>query len=220
VRLGDGYPATISPDGKWVAAFDDATPPKLMLLPTGAGDSRVPRLPPEFEPQDVSFAPDSQGIAVYGKSAALGRRVLLMDFDGGNARPLGPEEAGGIALFSPDGKRAVIRGAKGDYKIWPVTGGAPADLALQPNDRVLQWSADGLSLYLRIFRSTPPRIDRYELAKGSRHLWREIVPTDAAGVTQVMQISISRDGRFYAYSYIGTVKSDLYVLDGLQKKLW
>ena len=46
------------------------------------------------------------------------------------------------------------------------------------------------------------------------------MPTDPAGVSQVLRVCVSRDGRFYAYTYAGTVKSDLYVLDGLQKKLW
>jgi dipeptidyl aminopeptidase/acylaminoacyl peptidase len=198
--------------------MEGGKPAKLMLLPTGAGDSRVPRVPPACEPSDVSFTPDSRRIAVHCESATLGGRIFLMDLDGGNARPLGPDKAGGISpIFSPDGKRAAIRDAKRDHKMWPVGGGSPVDLALQPNDLVIQWSSDGLSLYVQVQDAAPARIDRYEIATGRRLPWREIVPTDNG---QVQGAFVSRDGRFYAYGYMGTTKSDLYVLDGLQKRLW
>ena len=46
VRLGEGKPLTLSPDGKWALVLQQASPPQLILLPTGPGEQRLlPRGP-------------------------------------------------------------------------------------------------------------------------------------------------------------------------------
>ena len=40
VRLGDGYGGSFSADGKWALSFVPGPPPKITILPTGAGDPR------------------------------------------------------------------------------------------------------------------------------------------------------------------------------------
>lgn len=40
LRLGEGWPADLSADGKWVLAVVQSLPPKLLIYPTGAGETR------------------------------------------------------------------------------------------------------------------------------------------------------------------------------------
>src|SRR5262249_43186897 len=41
VRLGDGDPISVSPDGKWVASMMPSQPSKLVLYPTGIGQAQI-----------------------------------------------------------------------------------------------------------------------------------------------------------------------------------
>ena len=67
---------------------------------------------------------------------------------------------------------------------------------------------------------SPWSSQRYEIATGRRTAWKKLEPVDLAGVSGLERVLVSRDGRYYAYSYWTTTKSDLYVIDGLQAKLW
>ena len=40
IRLGDGWPADLSADGKWALAVVQSRPPELVIYPTGAGETR------------------------------------------------------------------------------------------------------------------------------------------------------------------------------------
>ncbi len=40
LRLGEGWPADLSADGKWVLAVVQSLPPKLLIYLTGAGETR------------------------------------------------------------------------------------------------------------------------------------------------------------------------------------
>ena len=66
VRLGAGKALALSPDGRWALALQETSPPQLVLLPTGAGESRP--LPAEGL-TDFYWArwfPDGRRILVVG----------------------------------------------------------------------------------------------------------------------------------------------------------
>jgi hypothetical protein len=54
-----------------------------------------------------------------------------------------------------------------------------------------------------------------ELATGKRKLWKELVPSDAAGIDTIRGITITPDAKAYVYGYIRTL-SDLYLVEGLK----
>ncbi len=54
-----------------------------------------------------------------------------------------------------------------------------------------------------------------DVATGRRALWKQLMPPDPAGVTGLIRIRITPDGKYYAYS-VGRVLSELYVADGLK----
>ena len=67
------------------------------------------------------------------------------------------------------------------------------------------------------FEEPPPsHVYRIELATGHRELWKELGPSDRAGVFGISSIQISRDGRAYAYAASRAVTSELYLVEGLK----
>ena len=220
VRLGDGQPTSLSPDGEWVSTLSGDTPSKLVLLPTGPGEAKAVPLG-DIDAYHATFVSSSRLIAVRGTRAGTGERIFLMDWEGRDVRVLGPEDPASSPRFSPDGKRAVIRSSKSGMQIWPVDGGVPMSLpGIGPKDRVIQWSADQRVLYIRTGGSVPLELVRYDIATGRREAFKTLQPTDRAGVSMILNPQVSLDGRHYAYSYWTVSKSDLYVIDGLQAKLW
>jgi len=61
----------------------------------------------------------------------------------------------------------------------------------------------------------PAKVFRVDIASGRRVLWKELMPSDSAGVVGLSTVVIPPDGRSYAYSYV-RVLSDLYVVDGVK----
>ena len=82
-------------------------------------------------------------------------------------------------------------------------------------DVPLRWSADGRFLY--VFRATemPARVYRLDVATGLKVLWKEVMPSDASGVTDVGPVLPTPDGESYVYSYSRTL-STLFLVDGLK----
>ena len=125
VRLGNGRGLTLSPDGKWVLAthqVDDAD--ELVLLPTGAGDTR--RLGrPGIVASGASFLPGGQRLVVSGHAPGVGERLYTYDLATSALSPISPE--GVTAYFSgtvsPDGRLAFATGPDGSLTLYPIEGG-------------------------------------------------------------------------------------------------
>jgi hypothetical protein len=84
----------------------------------------------------------------------------------------------------------------------------------QPDDRPVQWSGDGASIYVSRPGRTEAAVDRIELATGARSRSLLLHPDDAAGIMDIYPVLMTRDGEKYAYSYRRFL-SDLYVIDVL-----
>jgi len=221
LRLGDGEPLTLSPDGEWVSTRSSDLPRKLILLPTGAGEVKTVPLG-DIDFIDATFVPGSRRIAVLGTKPGASQRIFLMDWEGRGVRVVGPEDPTTSPRFSPDGKRAVILSEKSGYQLWSLDGGVPTDLPgiVGSSERVISWSDDARLLYVRSLWVLPVEISRYEIATGRRTAWQKLEPVDPAGVDGLQRALVSSDGRHYAYSYWTKTKSDLYVIDRLQARLW
>jgi hypothetical protein len=50
-----------------------------------------------------------------------------------------------------------------------------------------------------------------DLATGHKQPWKQLVPPDISGVTEITGILITPDGRSYVYEYARTL-SDLYLV--------
>ena len=217
VRLGDGAAYALSPDEKWAASSPPGAPPQpLVLLPTGPGEPR--RLAgDQISHAWVRFFPDGRRVLFSGNEAGRGTRLWVQDLAGGKPRPVSPEGVGAYPLtVSPDGKFVSAAGADRRPWLYPVDGGQPIPVeGLAAGEALTQWSPDGRFLYAGDISSLPARIFRIERATGRRELWKELMPSDPAGVLAIFGAQASADGRSYAYTYARDL-SDLFLVEGVK----
>ena len=215
--LGEGKALALSPDGKWALAVQEqASPPRLVLLPTGAGQAKT--LPPSGIPEysRAFWFPDGKRVSFVGSGPGRAPRSYLQDIDGGNATPLTDENT--IALLvSPDGKQMVIN-SFGAYFLVPDHGERVAIQGLEDGDAPVQWTADGRGLYVRGTGEFSAPIYRLDLATGQRKLWKVLAPPDNAGAFNVAPysaLSITPDGKAYAFTYWSN-SINLFLAEGLK----
>jgi Tol biopolymer transport system component len=212
VRLGDGTPYGFSPDGKWALAVID-TPPQLVIYPTGPGETqRLPRGNLEAY-QSGGWFPDGKSVLVVGNETGKASRCYALDLSGGPPRPVTPE-ATTNGLVSPDGLQILYSKTGGTYFTQRAGGGtAQAVPGLTTDDQVIQWSADGRSVYVYRPANVPFRLERLDLASGRRELVREVAPADRTGVVYSGGAALTDDTRFYAYDF-KRITSQLFVVEG------
>ena len=144
-------------------------------------------------------------------------RVFVQGLDGGAARAVTPE--GVVArLVSPDGKTLLTDTAGQGFGLVPLDGGGPSVpiRSLEPTDDPLRWAADGRSLFFSNSKDFfPARVYRLDLATGRREVWKEFMPSDPTGLTNIGPSAISADGKTILFGYSHTL-SDLYVAEGLR----
>ena len=213
VRLGEGTPTDLSPDNKSVLAFISSKPPRLVVYPTGAGETR------ELDPgnlADYSTAQwfrDGTRILIGGNEAGQGRRFFVQDASGGAPRAVTPEGTRDGRL-SPDGKLLLARGAGDKYYLYSLDGGDPRAVPwLTGADVVIQWSADGRSWFVYTGSAIPCRVEIVNVETGRRELHKEIAPELRTGLLAVRPTFITDDLQSYAYTTYQQV-STLFVTDG------
>jgi hypothetical protein len=188
VRLGEGRPVALSPDGKWAISRPNFRPWHCVVLPTGAGEPRS--LPiGNSECSGASWFPDGQQLAVTGIDAGDTRRVYIQDLQGRTRRPLTPE---GFTLGypayepSPDGKHvlAIATDDSGGHMIFPVDGGVPRAVpGLGPRELSAGWGADSQSLYVYALEADlPVKIERLDLRTGRREAFKTLAPPQHHGL--------------------------------------
>jgi serine/threonine protein kinase len=216
VRLGEGFGLALSPDGKWALTTDTTTPPHLTLLPTGVGQPR-PLSVTGFESYYFArFLPDGKRIFFDANLPGHKIQCHVLDLEGGSPRPLGPE-GGSCWSASPDGKFLARTASDGSLALYPVDGGAsPRPVTGWTNGAIpIQWSADGGSLYSTPDTDIPMRIQKFDLATGQSQPWRQLAPSDRAGVQSIESPLVTPDGRTYAYTYVRLI-GDLYLAEGVK----
>jgi Tol biopolymer transport system component len=218
VQLGDGGSFALSPDGRWLIA-QPSGPSKLALMPTGPGEMR-PIVHQRFTGYLwANWFPDGKRILFVGSEPDHGLRPYVQDLGDGQARAIAPEgvtvQTGSDAI-SPDGAWLAAIGRGGAVALYPTGGGDPRPLpALSPGDRPSRWSADGRFLYLYRHLTLPAPVYRLDLSSGKKELWKEVGPSDPAGVVGIGHFQVTPDGRAYVYNYLRTL-SDLYLVEGVK----
>ena len=91
-------------------------------------------------------------------------------------------------------------------------GGAKIRVSTEGANRV-RWSRDGRSVYVTPGLAPPTRIYRVDLVNRTRTLWKEIHPSQSAGV-RLSQVFVTPDGGALLHSY-SQLLSTLYVVSGL-----
>ncbi len=219
IRLGKGSSTALSPDGKWALAVEFSRLPKLVILPTGAGESK--ELPSHglIYQSGAEWLPDGRQVLFSAREAGRGLRLYVQSLDGGDPKAVSPEGVSldyGLHPVSPDGKWAAAMGADGKGQLFSLSGAAPKPLpGLVPGDMVLRWAANGASFFVAHSGGLPVRIDRYDLATNKLTFLREVTPADPAGVTTLTTLQITPDAKTLAYT-LNRLITELYLVEGLK----
>jgi len=217
VRLGEGFPLDLSPDGRWALVRTNSSPPQLVLLPTGPGEPRQLSQGPMSHYNAVLF-PDGRRILFMGNEPGKEIRCYVQDLEGGEPRPVAAEGNNFRRLQHPlsaDGKLIALRDADGRVSIWPLDGKAGRPVPGLAEEAISGWTPDGLGLHIWEPTSWPVRVERLDVATGRRELWREITSADPSGLIEVSPLIMTPDGKSYVYSYSSSL-SDLFLAEGLR----
>lgn len=218
VRLGDGSAIALSPDGEWVLASvrrGGGKPERLVLLPTGAGESRT--LNDRLENfGGGAWLPDGKSLVFSAQEKGHEPRIHVQDWKRGDARSITPEGVWirrAINPLSPDGKLVLGFRSTANPSLYPLDGGeARPIVGLETQDRPIQWSEDGRSLYVHKVFGIPNRIWRLDLTSGKKESWLEIKPGEPINVFFLL---MTRDGKTFVYGG-QRASSELYLVEGLR----
>ena len=218
VWLGQGDPLALSPDGKWVLTRRFyPSPQRLVLVPTGAGQSHELETGPVERYLEGKWFPDGRRILFSAIEPGHEARLYVQDVDGGQPQAVGPE---GLRLasfggaVSLDGTRTIALDPDlgpvfytiGGTEIIPIPG-------LGPGDYPIGWSDDGRGILF--YRPAVPAVTvlRLDVASGRTAVVRELLPSSPDGMFGDIRILATPDGRSFAYGYLRQ-STDLYLGEG------
>src|SRR5271165_2550131 len=206
VRLGEGWAADLSADGKWALAVVQSHPPQLVIYATGAGQTEQLKRGEIENYVSAQWFRDGKSVLICGNEPGKSTRFYVQEI-GGDARPVTPEGTRD-GLLSADGKQVLARGPEGKYSIYPITGGEPRPApGLAETDIISQWSVDGRSVLAYRRAEIPARLERVDLTTGRRTLFKEFAPADRTGLLSMREIFVTEDLWAYAYTAYYQVSS-------------
>jgi Tol biopolymer transport system component len=215
VRLGEGWPADLSADGKLALAVVQSRPPQLVIYPTGAGETQQLKRGEIENYVTAQWFRDGKSVLINGNEPGKSTRFYVQEVGGAAARPVTPEGTRD-GWLSADGKLVLARGPDGKYSVYPISGGEPRPVpGLTEADVLAQWSADGRAVLVYRRAEIPCRLERVDLASGHRTLFKEFAPADRTGLLSMREIFVTDDLRSYAYTAYYQVSS-LFVSEGRQ----
>jgi len=216
VLLGEGGAVALSPDGKSVIAQTQDSPSQLKLLTTGAGEAR------DLTKDKINHSwshwfPDGKRILFSGNEPGKGVRLYVSELASGKSEPITQEGVNGTAfVISPDAQ--WVAGIGPDHKgyLFPVAGGEPRLIpGLNPGEQPITFSSDSRSLYVYQPGELPALVNRLDLQTGQRTLWRQLMPSDPAGVETIGPILMTPDAKTCVFGY-HRMLADLYLVEGLK----
>jgi hypothetical protein len=86
---------------------------------------------------------------------------------------------------------------------------------LAETDIPLCWTTDGRELIVARYESSPPRVERVEVATGRTRPWTGLRRSRPSGLLGDYRVLVTPDGAAYAYSYFRSM-TDLYLVTGLK----
>ena len=213
IRLGYGNRPSLSPDGKWVASIHhEGESSGLMLLPTGPGESRFPKIE-GMHFDGVEWFPDNKRILFTGNETGHATRTWIYDLEADKSTPLTPEGTRGTRV-SPDGRTFITVDAH-KLLLTPVGAGeSKAIFDLQPGESVVRWSGDGRYLFLQQRESSSIKISRLEVATRHKQPWL-VVRVPEPGAQFFGPLALSADGKACASTFQRDL-ANLFLVKGLK----
>jgi Tol biopolymer transport system component/predicted Ser/Thr protein kinase len=214
IRLGDGIAVALSPDKKWAITAPPDPPGQYMLVPTGAGQSRL-LTHDSLTHLGGQWFPDGKRYLFAGTEAGHGVKFYVQDLNGDKPKAITAEGVNPTQFaLSHNGEFVAGLGSDQKMYLYPTGGGeARAVPGVEVGERPIGWTRDDRSLFFYRYAEMPARVFQLNLATGKRTLWKQILPPDAAGVDHIGGIILSADEKSYVYSYYPNL-SNLYLVEG------
>jgi serine/threonine protein kinase/Tol biopolymer transport system component len=216
VLLGEGGAVALSPNGKSVIASTQDSPSQLKLLTTGAGEAK------DLTKGNINHSwahwfPDGKRILFSGNEPDKGVKLYVYELASGKSQPITPEGVNGTAfVISPDSQWVAGIGPDQKGYLYPVAGGEPRIIAgLNPGEQPITFSTDSSSLYVYQPGELPARVDRLDVQTGQRTVWKQLMPSDPAGVETIGPILMTPDAKTCVFGY-HRMLADLYLVEGLK----
>ncbi len=220
VKLGDGLPLNLSPDGLWALVEGSG---EHVLLPTGAGQPRhltskplIKAFPPEILRRSSFWMPDSKHIVFAASDGQTPNRCFMQSIDGDEPpRAITPTGVTFCTSPSPDGRRFFINRTtvfdldRGEQRTLPglTNAGEP-----------VTWNDDGSAIFVtEAVSPSVSRIVRVDQPSGRRTAIRELRAAGPIGGAAggIATVRMSADARTIAYT-VNRYFSELMVIEGLK----
>ncbi|HVM94544.1 MAG TPA: protein kinase [Terriglobales bacterium] len=216
ILLGPGGAIGLSPDGKWAISQTQDSPSQLRLLPTGAGEQRA------LTNDNISHSwahwfPDGKRIIFTGNEPGKGVKLYVYDMDSGKSTPISQEGVNGAAFqISNDGQQVAAIGPDEKGYLYPVSGGNPTPIpGFKVGEQPIIWSSDDSSIYVYQAGELPASVYKLNVHTGQRTLWKQLMPSDPAGVETIGPIIMTPDAKMCVFGY-HRMLADLYLVEGLK----
>jgi hypothetical protein len=215
VRISDGVALALAPDGSKALVVSSQAPPKISIVPTGAGQPQVVDIGPVDVVSWAGWLPDGRLVIEVARPGS-GPAAYMLSAAGRD--PVGLLPAGvtlhGSNLISPDGSRVVAVDALGQFVMCTIATPMCRPVAgTREGDVVSGWAADGQSVLVYQPQPEQVQIERIDVMSGRRSTWKTIRPLHPA-VSGLSGLIVSPDGAV-AYGYRADA-SQLYVIKGLK----
>jgi DNA-binding winged helix-turn-helix (wHTH) protein/WD40 repeat protein len=215
-RLADGWLAQgFSPDRvhALTLSFDNR---RRLRLYTLSGGRPVDLKETGLEYQWARFFPDGRSLLALASERSSGLRLFRVWLNSEGATPLSEPGMVRYSAISADSKRVAYLSAAGKL-MEIVPGGDARELYSAEPLAPVQWSRDGKRLYVQHVRSAslPARISKFDPGTGRLEAWKEVAPSDPAGVDLITRVLISEDENQLVFS-ARRVQSELFTASGLR----
>jgi len=215
-EIGEGSCIGATPDGRYAIAFLPSQPTKLRILPTGAGETRTLDIAPVHADRYlISWMPGAKEFVFLGHEGEAPLRGYRVSLEGGPARPL--TNLPGAHFWnrvSPDGKfvleTSAVTNEREENVIVELDTGKVRPAPLLQGDQPVDWDQDGVHAFVVRKSDAEATIYRVEMTSGKREVWKQIRPTDLAGILSLRAFFVTPSGNAYTYS-AGRALSSLYV---------
>jgi serine/threonine protein kinase len=216
VLLGEGGAIALSPDGKSVVAQTQDSPSQFHLLTTGAGEARD-LTKDSINHNWAHWFPDGKRILFTANEPGKGVKFYVQDTASGKSQAISPEGVNGTAfVISQDSQWVAGIGPDQKGYLYPVAGGEPHLIpGLNPGEQPITFNTDSTSLYIYQPGELPAQVYRLDIKTGQRTLWKQLMPSDPAGVETIGPIIMTSDAKTCVFGY-HRMLADLYLVEGLK----
>jgi eukaryotic-like serine/threonine-protein kinase len=225
VLLGRGIAGSISPDNKWVTSIQPRSTEKVLILPTGIGETKTVSAP-GFQYRSAVWTRDGQKLLVHASDAGRPLRFWVQDLNGGSPRPITGEGVNGVRVVVGGSDYVCIRDQSGNVQLISVDanfaskavhGGSETDLVIggSPLGDNLYIIPNSTESDLGINLNIPVHIYKVNITSGRRVPMVSISPSNPTGIADIYPPLFTPDEKRYVYTQ-NRALSTLYSARGLK----